>query len=160
MSIVRHPSDLTLEGITSLLNELTEVMQSAEYKEMLRVSEKKTDKIVELKRKRDHACLAVKRGRRLWGHCVFSDRVFSEIPHPTSILSPYLPPPYEDKIFLDPSPPQGRETLRAPHLARPLPSPPQAGEMGRGGRWGCENILSENARWPSKKAGVPAERQY
>ena len=135
-------------------------MQSAEYKEMLRVSEKKTDKIVELKRKRDHACLAVKRGRRLWGHCVFSDRVFSEITHPTSTPSPRLPPPYQDRIFLDPSPPQRRGTLPAPHPARPLSFPPQVAEMGRDGMWRSENILSENARWPPKKAGLPAGRRY
>ena len=65
MSFVRHPSNLTLEDITSLLNELTEVMQSPEYKEMLRVSEKQLHEFKQLQRERDNALLLLKRGRRL-----------------------------------------------------------------------------------------------
>ena len=71
MSFVRHPSNLTFEGITSLLNDLAEVKQSQEYKEMLRASKKKTGEIAELKQKRDKARWLLKRGRRLWGQCVF-----------------------------------------------------------------------------------------
>ena len=65
MSFARHPSNLALQDITSLLNELREVMQSPEYKEMLRVSEKQLHEFKELKRKRDNALLVLKRGRRL-----------------------------------------------------------------------------------------------
>ena len=65
MSFVRHPSNLTLQDITSLLNELTEVMQSPEYKEMLRVSEKQLHEFKQLQRERDNALLLLKRGRRL-----------------------------------------------------------------------------------------------
>ena len=65
MSFVRHPANLTSQDITSLLNELREVMQSPEYKEMLRVSEKQLDEFKELKRERDNALLLLKRGRRL-----------------------------------------------------------------------------------------------
>ena len=43
--------------------ELKEVKQSKEYGEMVRVSAKKTEEVTELKRKRDHARLALKRGK-------------------------------------------------------------------------------------------------
>ena len=65
MRFVCHPSNLALQDITSLLNELREVMQSPEYKEMLRVSEKQLHEFKQLQRERDNALLLLKRGRHL-----------------------------------------------------------------------------------------------
>ena len=51
------------DGIVNLLAELAEVKTSKEYAEMVLVSQQKTDEVKELKRKRDHARLALKRGK-------------------------------------------------------------------------------------------------
>ena len=58
MSFVCHPSFITTDGVRSLLSELNEVKQSKDYEDMA-----KTAGVTELRRKRDHARLAVKRGR-------------------------------------------------------------------------------------------------
>ena len=63
MSFVRHPSVISVDGIRNLMNELKEVKQSREYNEMVRVSMKKTEEVVELKRKRQQARLMLERGR-------------------------------------------------------------------------------------------------
>ena len=44
--------------------DLKEVKQSKEYEEMVSVSKKKTDEVKDLKRQRNQARLAVKRGKR------------------------------------------------------------------------------------------------
>ena len=63
MSFVRHPSVTSVDGIKAFLHELNKVKQSKEYEEMVRVSMKKTQKVVELGRKRQQARLTLKRGR-------------------------------------------------------------------------------------------------
>ena len=64
MSFVRHPSVVSIDGIRSLLIDLKDVKESKEYAEMFAVSKKKTDEVKDLKRQRNQARLAVKRGRR------------------------------------------------------------------------------------------------
>ena len=63
MSFVRHPSMITVDGIRTLMNELSDAKQSPEYTEIRRVSMKKTEEVVDLKRKRHQARLMLKRGK-------------------------------------------------------------------------------------------------
>ena len=63
MSLVRHPSYLSAEGIRDLLKSLTELMQTRKYKDMVRDSAKKTEAESKLKRRCHQVRLAVKRGR-------------------------------------------------------------------------------------------------
>ena len=63
MSFVRHPSYALEDGIRNLLDTLSEAMQTKEYQDMVRDSDKKTEEVTELKRKYHQARLAIKRAR-------------------------------------------------------------------------------------------------
>ena len=64
MSFVRHPSYDSVDSIKELLTDLTEVMKSRDYKDMVDDSKKKTEEESEHKRKCHQARLAFKRGKR------------------------------------------------------------------------------------------------
>ena len=64
MSFVRHPSYDSVDSITELLNDLTEVMKSGDYRNMVDDSKKKTKEESEQKRRCHEARLAFKRGER------------------------------------------------------------------------------------------------
>ena len=61
---VRHPSCITFDGILRLLEDLQNLKASPAYAKMVEVSEKKSEEVARLKRDRDKARLAVKRGKR------------------------------------------------------------------------------------------------
>ena len=60
---MRHPSYASENGIINLLETLSEAMQTKEYQDMVRDSNKKTEEVTELKRKYHQARLAIKRAR-------------------------------------------------------------------------------------------------
>ena len=68
MAFLRHPCMLTAEGVICILAGLAELKKSPEYKKMKASSEKNKAEQLELKRKRDSARLAVKRGKYDWDH--------------------------------------------------------------------------------------------
>ena len=55
MSFIRFPSMKTLQGIDLLLNALQEMRETPAYLEMRRVSERRTEELTQLTRKRDEA---------------------------------------------------------------------------------------------------------
>jgi len=63
MAFVRHPAMLNAEGIMRIMADLADTKLSKEYEQMKATSAKKTEEVIELKRKRDSARLAVKRGK-------------------------------------------------------------------------------------------------
>ena len=68
MTFVRHPAMLTAEGIMRIMVDLADLKKSSEYEKMTATSTKKTEAVLELKRKRETARLAVKRGKYDWDH--------------------------------------------------------------------------------------------
>ena len=56
-------------GIRELLDSLNQVKEIDEYKHMVEISQKKTDKVTEMKKSRDKARLALKRGRWEYEMC-------------------------------------------------------------------------------------------
>ena len=58
-----------LYGIRQLLDSLYQVKETDEYKHMVEISQKKTDEVTEMKKSRDKARLALKRGRWEYEMC-------------------------------------------------------------------------------------------
>ncbi len=77
MSFVRHPSNLTWGGISFFLMALKDVKTSSEYARMVEVSTKRSKEVADLKRTRDRARLAVKRGR--WEHEQDANTPFADL---------------------------------------------------------------------------------
>ena len=60
---VRHPRLMTPDGILQLVEELTNINNSPECAEIVAISSKKTEELIELKRKRDRMRSTFKRGK-------------------------------------------------------------------------------------------------